>query len=159
MSSLAYKLHPQVEEEKLSTQPLVRPRRTPQTHSALHREAAPISPAAIIGFALVCVMIVLVLFSHIQLDQINDEQAALSTQLTALQKDYEDLSSQYEQIFDMESIKTAFTTNGSMVQLTPEQQTYMDLSRPDHAVVYENDEPERVLPLSAAFSQVVEFFR
>ena len=104
-------------------------------------------------------MIVLVLFSHIQLDQINDEQAALSTQLTALQKDYEDLSSQYEQIFDMESIKTAFTTNGSMVQLTPEQQTYMDLSRPDNAVVYENDEPERVLPLSAAFSQVVEFFR
>ncbi len=159
MTSLAYKLRPQREETPVVNQPLVRPRRAPQTHEAARRETAPISPAAIAGFALVCVMIVLILFSHIQLDQVNSQEAALTTELAALQKDYEDLSSQYEQVFDMESIKTTLTTSGSMVQLTPEQQTYMDLSCPDNAVVYEDAAPERVLPLSTMFSQVVEFFR
>ncbi len=159
MTSLAYKLHPQIPEEQIVNQPLVRPRRTPQSHSVIRREAVPISPSAIAGFALVCIMMVLVLFSHIQLDRVNSEQSALSEELTALQKDYESLSSQYEQIFDMEDIEATLTSNGSMVQLTPEQQTYMDLSRPDNAVVYEEAEPERVLPLSTAFSQVVEYFR
>lgn len=159
MTSLAYKLHPQDKEEQAFSQPLVRPRRTTQSHNAARREAIPVSPTAIIGFALVCVMIVLVLLSRIQLDRVNDEQAALSAELSTLQKNYEELSFQYDQVFDMESIEATLTTNGSMIQLTSEQQIYMDLSCPDSATVYEDTELEHVLPLSTAFSRIVEFFR
>jgi FlaG/FlaF family flagellin (archaellin) len=104
-------------------------------------------------------MILMVLVSHIQLDQVYTQQSKLTTELTALQKDYEDLSSQYEQVFDMETIKTSLTQNGSMIQLTPEQQTYMDLSRPDSAEIIDEEPAEGAFSLANAFAQIVEYFR
>jgi cell division protein FtsL len=157
MTSLAYKLLPQ-QEEQTTKQPLVRPRRVPQLHTG-PRAHISVAPSAIVGFALVCVMIFAVLFARIQLDQVNEEQAALSTQLSALQKDYEDLSSQYEQLFDMEGIKSTLMENGTMQQVTVQQQTYMDLSQPDSTVVYEDDESKGLFPLSTMFADIVEYFR
>jgi hypothetical protein len=159
MTSLARKLPLQTAEEETRQQPLVRPRRIPLHRPHLHREALFVSPTAIVGFALIIIMILMVLMSHIKLDQVYTQQTALTTELTALQKDYEDLSSQYEQVFDMEAIKSTLTQNGSMVQLSPEQQTYMDLSRPDSTEIYEEESAEHAFSLSNAFAQIVEYFR
>jgi hypothetical protein len=159
MTSVAHKLPLQTAEEPSHQQPLVRPRRITGHRPLLHREALSISPTAIVGFGLIVAMILMVLMGHIKLDQVYSQQSALTTELSALQKDYEDLSSQYEQVFDMEAIKSTLTQNGSMVQLSPEQQTYMDLSRPDSAEIYEEDSAEHAFSLSNAFAEIVEYFR
>lgn len=159
MTSVAHKLPLQTAEEPSHQQPLVRPRRITSHRPLLHREALSISPTAIVGFGLIVAMILMVLMGHIKLDQVYSQQSALTTELSALQKDYEDLSSQYEQVFDMEAIKSTLTQNGSMVQLSPEQQTYMDLSRPDSAEIYEEDSAEHAFSLSNAFAEIVEYFR
>ena len=158
MSSLAYKLPPESEEnttEEESSLPLVRPRVLKSKNVSaptLQRESEPISVSAIIGFALTLVMVVLILLGHIQLDRINEETTALSAELSSLEEEYEDLSAQYEQLFDMDTIKSDLLSSGAMIQITSEQQIYMDLSQPDSSTVYEGDEEAETTPLSSFFT-------
>ena len=83
---------------------------------------------------------------------INDETTALSAELSSLEEEYEDLSAQYEQLFDMDTIKSDLLASGTMIQITSEQQIYMDLSQPDSSTVYEDDEEAETTLLSSFFT-------
>ncbi len=161
MSSLAYKLPQESQERPESRLPLVRPRALKPQYTVtplLRRETEAVSPSAIFGFLLACALVVLFLLGHIQLDRVNDQTARLSTELSALQDEYEDLSAQYEQLYDMDSIKSDLMASGAMMQVSSEQQIYMDLSQPDSTTVYEGEEESEVTPLSAFFALVTELF-
>lgn len=132
-------------------QPLVRVRRHTQSHNQTnaglvhYREAGFISPLSIAGFLLAMVMICLVLYCHIRLDGINEQQVAVVNQLEDLQTEYKTLSARYEQIFDLEGIESDMVSTGAMLQPTSEQVIYMDLSQPDSAVTYGDGQKESTL--------------
>ena len=142
MSSLAYRLSQNSEENTEAALPQVRPRalKARQPAAPRCRESEAVSVFAIVGFLLACFMVVLVLLCHIRLDQINEQTTNLSAELSALEAEYEDLSAQYEQLFDMDSIKSNLMASGAMTQITSEQQIYMDLSQPDSTEVCEEDD-------------------
>lgn len=160
MSSVAYKLPKEADHAAESKMPLVRPRAIKPkktTAPTLQREMEAISPFAVVGFLAACALVVLVLLAHIQLDVVNNETAALSNQLNQLESEYEDLSAQYEQLFDMDSIKNDLIASGAMIQVTQEQQIYMDMSRPDSSTVYEDNEETNttlLAKLAASFSDI-----
>jgi hypothetical protein len=136
-TSLAEKLTVR-DDAEWKEQPLVRRRTVRRSHAGLvhHRSAGEVSPMAILGFLLASAMICLVIYGHIQLDRINDQQVEVTTQLSTLQSEYQMLAARYEQTFDLEDIEDTMTSSGTMNAPTAEQQVYMDLSQPDSAVTF-----------------------
>ena len=147
----AFALKQTAEEE--TYQPLIKPRATEgarrqrRVRTMQLREQGAVSPLAIIGMLAVCVLVSMVIYMHIKLDDINAEQTKLNAQLTALEKNYADLSAEYETIFDLDEISESLTANGSMVQAAADQKIYMDLSKPDSAEAYESEENDSGLAI------------
>ncbi len=155
MSSLAYQLDFYPEEFAEESTPLVRPRAIkskPVETPLLRREAEAISPIAVIGFLVACLLVVLVLLSHIELDSVNNQTAAVVTELSSLKDEYEDLTARYEQLFDLEAIKSDMIGTGTMSSITSEQQIYMDLSQPDATSTMTEDGGNN--PLMAIMSMI-----
>ena len=118
------------------------------------RERQHVSPVTVLGFATVIAMAVLILGSYIQLTKLQSELAELETENVRL-------TAQYEQIFDMASVKEAAEQAG-MGKPTSSQITYIDLSDGDSAVVYQKEDPSVLDKLLASLNHgiyaVVEYF-
>ena len=127
--------------EQTRTRPLVRPReRAAVRPKARVREAGAVSPFAVIGFLAVGVFAVLVLLSSIQLTALSDDIAGLKSSLSELEEQENYLRTQYELAFDLASIETAVTADGSMVKPQAGQILYLDLSEPDSVVLFGQEE-------------------
>lgn len=128
-------------EEVLQPRPMVRPRERAVARPRIKtREAGKVSLFAVVGFLAVGVFAVLLIMSCIQLNTYSDEIAGLKTELSSLQSEETKLRTQYELAFDLASIETAVTSNGSMVKPQSGQILYMDLSEPDSVVVFHDKE-------------------
>lgn len=100
------------------------------------RQAEKVSLLAVAGFAVVAVLAVVVLMHYIQLTQLSSEVVELKTELATLQKENEVLSAQYEQLFDLASVREAAEAMG-MTKPSSSQIYYIDLTEGDSAVVYQ----------------------
>lgn len=146
--------------------PLVRPREQTRARPKVRvREAGQVSLFAVVGFLAIGVFAVLVLMSGIQLTTLSDDIAGLNSQMTTLQSQEANLRTEYALAFDLNSIESAVTSNGSMAKPQSGQIIYLDLSEPDSVVLFEQDET----PLKGAegmlqgvkevFTNVVEYFQ
>ena len=85
----------------------------------------------------------------------------LQSELTALEAENVTLTTQYEQMFDLASVKEAAEAAG-MAKPSSSQVFYIDLSDGDSAVVYQEEEPSVLSRLLASVSHgvyaVVEYF-
>ncbi len=146
--------------------PLVRPRERAAARPKVRvREAGKVSLFAVTGFLAVGVFALLVILSGIQLTTLSDNVAALNKELTALQGEECKLRTQYELAFDLASIQSAVTANGSMVKPQSGQILYLDLSEPDSVVLFRQKEAP-LKGVSGAFesakeviTNVVEYFK
>jgi len=106
----------------------------PETRTAV-RSAQAISPLAVIGFALAAVMIVLVLLSYVRLTEVTAETMELKAQLSALQAQEHELTIQYKNTFNKDSVMEYAIGTLGMVELDADQAMYLDAARQDRAVV------------------------
>ena len=125
------------------------------------REKQHVSLFTLFGFAAVLGMAVLVLMSYIQLTVLSADTVALKSQLSALETEHVRLTAQYEQMFDMTSVKEAAEAVG-MVKPGSSQVCYLDLSGGDTAVVYRHEEPNTLSRVMTSLNHgvyaVVEYF-
>jgi hypothetical protein len=146
--------------------PLVRPREKAAVRPKVRvREAGKVSVFAVAGFLAVGVFALLVILSGIQLTALSDDIAALNKEMTVLQGEEGRLRTQYELAFDLASIQSAVTSNGSMVKPQSGQILYLDLSEPDSVVLFRREEPP-LKGVSGAFesakeviTNVLEYFK
>lgn len=150
---------PEQEEQKLrvSEEELNRARGTGQK---LHlREQQRVSLVAIAGFAMVAMLAVAVLASHVQLNSIYAKTVAAQSALTQLESDYAKLEAQDQEIFDSARLSKAAAKAG-LAKPTINQQVYVELSDPDNAVVYQQDDgrsvPQRLMQSVRGFFRAVE---
>jgi len=126
------------------------------------RTAERISPVAILSFAALTVMMALIVFSYVELTTISQNVVQLKAQVGTLQTEQVALKARYEQAFDLAGVKEAAMAAG-MALPCDSQMYYIDLSAPDHAVVYASEEQgglSKVLPaLGQAVQTAVEYFR
>lgn len=125
------------------------------------REAGHVAPFAVVGFLAVGVFAVLLLLSTLQLHIASDNVVALRSQLADLHTEQTALSARYEQEFDLQRLQTA--VGGSMIRPTPDQITYIDMSRPDSVVVFNGDSATpgaagAAKGVGEIFSDLVEYF-
>ena len=128
-------------EEALQPRPQVRPRRQEIVRPKVAvRPAGKVSLFAVAGFAAVAVMAVLILWSYVQLSAISSEVVELSGEMSRLQSEESALRVRYELAYDLGTIETAVTADGSMSRPQPGQIVYVDMTEPDHVVVYQQEE-------------------
>ena len=104
------------------------------------RERQQVSLFAVAGFAVVIGMMVALLMSYMQLTVLASDTVALKNQLESLESEHAALSAQYEQMFDLASVREAAEAAG-MTKPSASQICYLDLSEGDSAVVYQKENP------------------
>lgn len=131
-----------------------------QVHVEL-RQRQEVSYAAIAGVALVLGLAVMVLMSYIQLTVLSGQTVALKNELSQLQTQNVSLTTQYERMFDLATVKAAAEEAG-MTKPSNSQICYVDLSGGDTAVVYQQSEPnamgKALTSLHHGFYAVMEYF-
>ena len=135
--------------------------RTRAAERPLVRQRQRVSWVSVTGFAAVVVMAVMVLFCYVQLTQISSQVVALKKQLDVLEVDNAALTVQYQQMYDLSTVKEVAEAAG-MAKPRASQIYYVDLSSGDSAVVYQQEDPG-VLSTAAAhisegFSALLEYF-
>ena len=106
---------------------------------ALVRERQPV-PVLTVVEVMAVIAAVLLLLSYVQLTTLAADTVTLKSQLTTLQAENVSLTAQYEQMFDMATVKEVASAAG-MSKPSRSQITYLDLASEDSATVYQTEEP------------------
>lgn len=125
------------------------------------REAQHVAPLAVAGAVAAAVLAVLLLMSYIRLTVLTSDMVELRNELKVLEKENVVLTTQYEQMFDLATVKEAAEAAG-MTKPGASQIYYVDGTDSDAAVVYRQEEPgllERLREsLHHGIYAVVEYF-
>ena len=125
------------------------------------RTAQRVSPAMVLGFAAVAAMLVMLVMSYVELTTISASVVEMQSQLQELETRQVTLITQHERAFDLSSVKEAALAAG-MSQPSDSQIYYIDLSEPDSATVYSQEESgigEVFSMLGQWIRAAVEYFR
>lgn len=146
----------EVERELVKEKPKVR-----TAQKVLVRERQHVSMVSVAGVGAVIALAVMVLVSCIQLTVLSAETVALKNQLSALETENVRLTAQYEQMFDLATVKEMAEAAG-MSKPSSSQVSYLNLSAGDQVIVYEQ-ESANVLSsvltsMETGAAAVVEYF-
>ena len=140
-------------------------RQQPKGHAApkvLVRERQQVSLFSLLGFAAVAGLAVLVLMSYIQLTALASDTVALKKQLSTLETEHATLTAQYEQMFDLTTVREAAEAAG-MTKPSTSQICYLDMAGGDSAIVYQQEEPSVLSSVLTSLNHgvyaVVEYFK
>lgn len=125
------------------------------------RPAQHVSPVMVLGAVAVAVLMVMVVLSYVELATISDNVVSMRSQVSELETRQVTLMTQYEQAFDLVSIKEQALAAGMSLP-SDSQVYYIDLSDPDNAVVYEQESQGVTYVLEQVWESIlraVEYFR
>lgn len=125
------------------------------------RPAQKVSPAAVLGFAAVSALTVLLLLCYVEMNAISTRIVTMKSEIEQLEIEQVSLMAQYEQAFDMATVKEAAEEAG-MTQPSDSQIYYVSLPGEDQAVAV-NQQEEGVISqilafLGQRFYAMVEYF-
>lgn len=120
-----------------------------------------LSPVIALGYTALAALMVLLVISYVELAAISSNVVSMQEELSELQEDQRALQVKYEQAFDLTSVKESAEAAG-MSQPSESQIYYIDLSDPDNAVVYQDQESGLMAFLERLGERLyaaVEYFR
>lgn len=112
----------------------VRARQRAKAKAAV-RPAQKVSAAAVLGFGCVALLVMAVLLCYVKLNAISRSIVSMKNQISELEVEQVSLLTQYEQLFDLSTVKEAAEAAG-MTQPSESQIYYVDLPGKDQAVAY-----------------------
>ena len=146
----------EVERERAKAKPKVR-----TAEKVAVRERQMVSPVSVAGVGAVVALAIMVLVSCIQLTVLSAETVALKSQLSALETENVRLTAQYEQMFDLATVKEMAEAAG-MSKPSASQVSYLNLSGGDQAIVYVQEEPNvlstALVSVQTGAAALVEYF-
>lgn len=126
------------------------------------RPAQKVNGMALLGFAAVGAMMVVLLLCYVKINAISRSIVQMKEEIKALQVEQVSLLTQYEQKFDLASVKAAAESAG-MSQPSESQIYYIDLPGEDQAVSYGGESGGVLDRFLASMGQdvyaVMEYFR
>lgn len=133
----------------------------PQSKQAAKPRLA-ISPLAAVGLVIVTALLLMVVYSYVQLYEATNQAGELNQQLAAANAATEKLRSTYESRIDLAQIEMRAKELG-MTQPSTRQTVYLNIVGADHAEVLQVDRRSFLEKawdaVSESFSGVVEYFR
>ena len=155
-SNLAYELRDFEERHmKRSRQPVQRTHRRPQKQGhvlVLSRTAL----FAVVSFVTLMTLLLTVVYSYMQLNEITTANSRLRSQLQTLQTEEGKLNTALEQQISLQELQERATSMG-MIEPSGDQIQWFDLSGEDHAVVVEPEKGwlEQITSAIAGFFGVI----
>lgn len=145
-------------------EPLVRPRERVSARERVRvRPAGYVAPTAVLGFALVAVMAVLLLVNYAQITQTSNEIVRLRREAETLSEEHAKLTAEYELAFDLKSVEEQVTASGAMVQPQAGQIITLNILEPDSAQLYDRGDKDLAGELWSGVRETVDnlvsFFR
>ena len=126
------------------------------------RPAQKVNGAAVLGFVGVAAMMVVLLLCYVRINAISRSIVQMKEEIKALQVEQVSLLTQYEQKFDLASVKAAAEAAG-MSQPSESQIYYIDLPWADQAVSYRSESGGVLDKFFASLGRdvyaVMEYFR
>ena len=120
-----------------------------------------VSKLTVLSVAAIMALATVVLMNYVQLTLLSADTVKLQNQLTELETENVNLTAQYQQMFDMASVKEAAEAAG-MGKPSSTQMDRLDLGEGDSAVAYRQERPgllRRILAsLHGGVCAVVEYF-
>lgn len=136
-------------------------RQRAKTKAAI-RPAQKASPVLVVGFACVAALLMGLLMCYVQINAISNSIVEMKGQISQLEIEQVTLLTQYEQAFDLASVKDAAQAAG-MSQPSDSQIYYIDLPGQDQAVAYIAEKTGFlsgvISGLGQRFCAVLEYFR
>lgn len=127
----------------------------------LVRERQHVSVVSVAGVGAVIALAVMVLISCIQLTVLSSETVALKSQLSSLKTENVRLTAEYEQMFDLTTVKEMAEAAG-MSKPSSSQISYLDLSVGDQVIVYEQERTDvlgsMLTSVESGIAAAVEYF-
>ena len=121
-----------------------------------------IAPLAVVGIVAAAILLLMVVYSYVQLYEATDRAGELSKQLSTTQSETAKLRSTYESRIDLASIEARARELG-MTQPSLRQTVYLNIAGADHAEVLQVDDrsyAEKAWDaVTGSFRGVVEYFR
>ncbi len=144
-------------------QPAQLPEEKPVHHAKPAPKARPaIAPLAVVGILAAAFLLLMVVYSYVQLYEATDRAGELSKQLASTQSETAKLRSTYESRIDLAAIEARARELG-MTQPSLRQTVYLNIAGADHAEVLQVDNRSYVEKawdaVSGSFRGVVEYFR
>lgn len=99
------------------------------------REKLAVSPFALVGIAVVAILLALAIASQLRLYAVQSTNGELQDQLEELEETHARLQSSYESNYDLSRVETYALTQLGMHQAQGSEVRYVDLSGQDEAVV------------------------
>ena len=134
----------------------------PRAAQAAARPRLTIAPLAIVGLAVVSFLLLMVIYSYVQLYEATDLAGELTRELSTANATTEKLRSTYESRIDLTQIEMRAKELG-MTQPSTRQTVYLTVAGADHAEVLQVDRrgfAEKAWEaLRDSFSGVLEYFR
>lgn len=118
-------------------------RRRPEPVRRVRAKLA-VAPFALLGMAAALGMLILVVFSYVQLYEAKSRVSQLDSELAALQQEQQTLSSQFESQVDLAAVEQRALELG-MVQASSVQTVYLNLSDGDRGEVVQQDSDQASL--------------
>lgn len=132
-----------------------------QATRASVRQAQSVPVTALLGSAVVAVLAVLVVSCHVKINEISGNIVSMKQEIGQLEMEQIALQTQYEQVFDLATVKEAAEAAG-MRQPGEGQIYYVDLPGEDQAVAYGTAEKKSdenfFTKLGEHFRAVLEYF-
>ena len=150
-----------------SAVPKPQPAQLPEEKPIHHAKPAPkakpaIAPVAVIGLVLAAVLLLLVVYSYVQLYEATDRVGELQQELASAQAETAKLRSTYESRIDLSAIEARAKELG-MTQPSSRQIVFLNIPGADHAEVLQVDNRSYAQKtwdaLSESFRGVLEYFR
>ena len=143
----AYDMHSRRNAVGAAPAPDIRtPAQMPKERTAPKRERAvrvkvktAVSPFALIGFTVACSMLVLVIFGYVQLYEVTTRAGQYKNEITTLNKQNQQLSSDYEGMIDLAVIEARAIEELGMTQPNMGQIRYIDLESSNKAVILQEE--------------------
>jgi hypothetical protein len=147
--------------------PRPRPARLPEEKPHPQAKQAPkprltIAPLAVVGLVVVAALLLMVVYSYVQLYEATDRAGELTKQLSTAQAATGKLRSTYESRIDLAEIEARARELG-MAQPSARQTVYLNIAGADHAEVLQVDRrgfAEKAWDaVKESFNGVLEYFR
>ena len=143
--------------------PAVLPEEKPIQHAKKAPKARPaIAPLALVGLAAVTLLLLMVVYSYVQLYEATDRVGTLNSQLASTQAETAKLRSTFESRIDLAEIEVRAKELG-MTLPSSRQTVYLNIAGADHAEVLQVDQrsfAEKAWDaLTDSFHGVLEYFR
>lgn len=161
--NLAYDLDTLVRERQLEEAGAMPERKAQPKEQTQPQAQAKARPSALLmgGIAVVCALVMVLLYSYVQLTTVSNHVSTIKSELATLEEEHVSLLTEYEKTFDLATVKAAAEEAG-MSKPTSGQIQYIDLGGSDTAVVY-SGEPGLMDKAAAAVKEgalsLWEYFR